>query len=289
MGLLLAIVTFLAPEYWIELLGADSIEMREEAMRRLKRFGWSAMPALMAAERHPDPEIAERVQTLLGSISLGDRLSPEFRAAMPGVEERLSAGNDEEWLRVFLEASRLPRATTKDLECLVEPASRGARTREDRIEILRFLLKARILWTMRILGEYMADSDAADVAWEGLNTLRPKFRVEALTWYLERREGELRRDFVYAVRDLDAEDAVRSLDLDHPRPGVGMLAAVLREQSWMPLASGADDLRVRVIRMLELVPDETSLLLLTRLVHDSSVAVRIAALAAITRIVNREN
>lgn len=127
--LALALLQDPTPASLIEKLRSDNVAEREEAGRKLKALGRAAIPDLERAAKDPDRDVAGRAQSLLRVIRMAERFSPALRAALPGVEGRLT-GDDEAWTREFLKAVEL--ASTRndlgsdDLEPLAGPALRHA-------------------------------------------------------------------------------------------------------------------------------------------------------------------
>jgi hypothetical protein len=65
----------------VEQLGADDYTTREAAAKRLKGLGKAALPALEAAAKHDDPEVASRAQALVKRIAVRPLPAPDRRGA----------------------------------------------------------------------------------------------------------------------------------------------------------------------------------------------------------------
>jgi HEAT repeat protein len=146
-------LVFLVPEHFqanpdladlVRRLGSESVEERNQAKRLLKEAGRAAVPALERAAKDRDAEVAARAQELLRVLKISETISPVLRREFPGVEERLAAGGDTPWTRVFLDAVETVPGTYQrkhpllrgvHLEALVAPALRGAENSEDFIAI----------------------------------------------------------------------------------------------------------------------------------------------------------
>src|SRR5687768_14942102 len=89
------------PARLIEALRAPDVEQREAATRKLKDLGERAVPALEKAADDPDQEVAGRVRFLLRRAAVAARIGDTLRQAVPGVEDRLAAG-DHAWTQVWM-------------------------------------------------------------------------------------------------------------------------------------------------------------------------------------------
>lgn len=119
---------------WVDQLRSASIEERNEAIRKLRALGKAALPALEKAATDPDPGIASRAKRLIDLISLAEKLGPEILRILPGVEEQLLDGTDQDWARAFLMAAeeqngqpKYPHLNRRDLEPLLPRALKGVR------------------------------------------------------------------------------------------------------------------------------------------------------------------
>jgi HEAT repeat protein len=116
----------------IRQLGADDPAAREEASRRLRAIGAPAAAALREAASTGDLETAARARSILHLFAVRESLTPNLLSAMPGVDERLAAGDDAVWTEVLMEAvaeeggkRKHPKIRVQDLEVLAPRAARG--------------------------------------------------------------------------------------------------------------------------------------------------------------------
>lgn len=168
-------------EELLEGLRSDVLEHREDAERALKARGKAARPALEKAAKDPDVEVASRARRLLRQIELREKLPASLFEALPGLEERLSSGDDSEWARAFLEAVALdpesgkrrhPRVRNGDLDALAEGALRGARRREERTAILDAAVMRRLPSAAPALAWVLQqDADSGRAVVEALSLL----------------------------------------------------------------------------------------------------------------------
>jgi HEAT repeat protein len=157
----------------VERLRSDSIEEREEAEKALKELGPKAIPALERAAGDVDPEVAQRVRTLLSAIRIRETLTPAFRKAIPGLENRL-ARSDGSWTEVLNEIR--PRLAvppydglgTADWMPLITGAARVARRQEEILEVLNFAQGAGVRTPPEEVAGFLKHGD-------------PKVLVQALT------------------------------------------------------------------------------------------------------------
>ena len=140
--LLLALLLQDDPARLAERLSSESVQERDEAERKLLGLGRDAIPALEKAAKDPDAEAAGRAARLLRILRNRETLSRRLRAAFPGIEERLDAGEGRDWFRVFLEAARMensgpayPTLRKEDLLVLAPGAIREARSDEERLQV----------------------------------------------------------------------------------------------------------------------------------------------------------
>ena len=168
--LALALLAFLPvqAEELVERLGSDQVEEREEAIRGLKKLGKAAVPALEKASAGGDPEVIGRAKLLLKTIGFMDRLTPELRKAIPGIEDRLAASDGRAWTRLLLQAGErwtlvdrpYRQLQAKDLDPLAAPALAGAVTTQDKIDVSNVIQAARLRSGAPGLIEYLKDADA---------------------------------------------------------------------------------------------------------------------------------
>lgn len=89
-ALVLALLLQADPAKEVERLRSDSVEERDEAAKALKELGSKAIPALEKATGDSDRELAGQARLLLSAIRIREALTPAFRKAWPGIEERLA-------------------------------------------------------------------------------------------------------------------------------------------------------------------------------------------------------
>ncbi len=126
----------------VEKLGSDSLDEREEAVRRIKLIGKPALPELEKAAKGPDLEAATRAKYLLRLIPIRDKVTPRLLHLMPGVEQRLSLDDPHSWTEVLLEAMQIEMGRRgeregnlfkpEDLEGVVPLAFRGIRDKSEK-------------------------------------------------------------------------------------------------------------------------------------------------------------
>jgi HEAT repeat protein len=126
----------------IEQLRSESAGERNEATRKLEEFGQAAAAELERAAQDKDVELAARARHLLRVLAVARELTPNLKKVLPGVAQRLTAG-DLRWTEVFLEATardeerkcKYPTLRGADLEPLAARALRGARTPQELLEV----------------------------------------------------------------------------------------------------------------------------------------------------------
>ena len=126
----------------VERLGSESLEEREEAVRRLKLLGKPALPELEKAAKSGDLETATRAKSLLRLIPIQDWVTPHLLQVMPGLEQRLSLDDPHTWTEVLIEAMQLEVRRHMeygdqlfkpgDLEALAPLGLRGAATKQEK-------------------------------------------------------------------------------------------------------------------------------------------------------------
>jgi HEAT repeat protein len=119
------------PEHWVELLGAPSLEAREQATAELKRLGDAAVPALTPALASPDGEIAARARRILDGLPVRKQLGANLCAAFPDFDDRILASGNGAFPDAFLslqDRSKLPQGihlAPEDLALLAGRALAG--------------------------------------------------------------------------------------------------------------------------------------------------------------------
>lgn len=124
----------------IEKLRSEDISVREGAFNNLKALGDSASAELEKAAKDRDPEVASRAKKLLHLIEVRRQLTPNLKALIPGVEERLAFGEPNAWTKVFIEVTdwkdaRWLKLKRQDLDCLAGRALEFV-TPEDQYDVL---------------------------------------------------------------------------------------------------------------------------------------------------------
>lgn len=188
---LLLLVLFLQedPAKLVERLSSERVEERDEAERKLLGLGPSALPALEKAARDRDAEVAGRAARLVRILKNRETLSPRLRAAFPGIEERLEAGDDREWLRLFLESTRqennqlvFRNLRKEDFLVLAPGAIRAARSDEERLTVAGVVSDRRLEGVALLTAPFLA-SESQDL-WhrvpECLRMAKPEEVVPAL-------------------------------------------------------------------------------------------------------------
>src|SRR5262245_44278352 len=93
------------PARLIEALRSGDVEQRETALRKLKDLGERALPELKKAVDDPDQEVAGRVRFLLRRAEVAVRIGDALRQAVPGIEDRLAAG-DHAFTQVWMDLAK---------------------------------------------------------------------------------------------------------------------------------------------------------------------------------------
>ncbi|HEV3027117.1 MAG TPA: HEAT repeat domain-containing protein, partial [Planctomycetota bacterium] len=206
----------------IEKLRSNKVEERDLATRKLKEMGKAAVPELQKAREDSDSEVAGRAKVLLALFALRERLSPNLRKVLPGVEERLAPGGHA-WTEVLLEVVRkddhgktkYPDLEKEDWSDLVGPALRETRTPEEKLAIVTFVSPAgfsrEILPLVaseiaKLLGE--ADESVRDNALWFLRSLDPKVTAPELTKLLTDGDAAVRSLAVETLGSLNAKEAI---------------------------------------------------------------------------------
>jgi HEAT repeat protein len=176
----------------VERLRSESPVERSEALTRLKTLGEQAVPALRAAEADADLEVAGHVAFLLRRVEVSKRVTPGLRAAAPGVEDQLAAGDPNAWTRVLFDlvtrrSGRRPGRS--DLEPLAAPALRGARNEAERLWVCQTCEQMRFAAAAPELALLLKDPKPA-VSEAALRALAAAGAPEALPECIRRlREG----------------------------------------------------------------------------------------------------
>jgi hypothetical protein len=106
----------------IEKLRSDRIDERDKATRSLKALGLAAFPAVKAALRDPDPEVASRAASIFPVLTLAASLPPRLLDEIPGALDAIAAKKEGAWTTAFFKASGMesgrpihPTLTSDDL------------------------------------------------------------------------------------------------------------------------------------------------------------------------------
>lgn len=277
MGLILAAVTVLRAEYWIERLGDDSIVVREEATGWLRFLGAGAAPALRDAAAHSDPEVVARARWLLRLLDL-DRLSPALRRRLPEYEDR-------SWFDILLDASRIEDATVTDFLYLADRCDLDEPG--EKKELIEFLRCAGLGYSRSILGLYLRDPDrdVRSAAWKALDTIPCLPTVAALIVALDDASFSDPRLFG-AISTISTPNLVESLLTVQGAPvaGSSRLVSEVRKYRWESVVdlawNGGSLTRLRMIEFLGICGDRS---LLPALVFDPDPAIRACAHAAMRK------
>src|SRR5258706_7371513 len=81
----------------------DKIDERDQAAKKLKELGKSALPELEKAAESGDRDLSARARLLLKVIPIRSRLSANLIAQVPGIDDRLASGDAHTWTTAFLE------------------------------------------------------------------------------------------------------------------------------------------------------------------------------------------
>ncbi len=148
----------------IERLRSGAVEEREEAARRLREMGPAAVPALNKAAEDRDAEVAARARHALKWIEIRGWLPDELARSSPRLIDRLASGEDEAWTEAFLhlanEAPDIHSLTLRNrLRPMAERAVRGARGKDEKINVFRQVLRIRAPEALPALAELVLDPD----------------------------------------------------------------------------------------------------------------------------------
>ncbi len=261
----------------LEELSSDDIHVRVAAAGRLKELGHAA---LERAARHGDPEVSARAVRVLAVLRTSSSLSPALLKAAPGIEERLTGGDDHAWseelFRLAAEeedrgkAGRPARVLKRDLQALASRAARGAFGSGERRRLCEIVQAWELTAAGRDLILYLQDEDS-------------EVRDQALCALWELDFFEAAPEIVELLRDSHSSDAmIPYLALHH-----------LRDRSSVPqlrvlvnVAEGS--IRRSAVDLLGELGDLADVPLLMPLLHDDSEGVRAAAARAVASLGARE-
>jgi len=203
-------------EQLIDMLRSDKVEEREDAARKLKEMGKAALPELEKAQGDKDPEVASRARYLVEVASLREKLSPSFRKALPGVEDRLAAGGHV-WTEVLLEVLRkdkkgerkYPDLQKEDLNHLAGPGVREA-TSKEKLECCHFLerdvlAKQTAPGILKLLLQD-ANAEVRSRAAHALGGLEAKKAAPEVAKLLEDKIADVRSSAAWTLGKLEAKE-----------------------------------------------------------------------------------
>ena len=115
-------------------LGSATFDVREKAVQELKKRGDKAIPALEAALKNADQEIALRARRLIRTIKIRSTLTPVFLKEFPEADDRLAGSDPDAWYEVCYKAIERWQdydspITRKDVVPLVSEALARTRSR----------------------------------------------------------------------------------------------------------------------------------------------------------------
>lgn len=225
----------------IERLRSDKVEERDAAMRRLKSLGKAAVPELERASKGDDVESSARARNLLRAIEIRGQLTPRLLETLPGIEDRLAAGDPHEWTRALFEVTeedddrkrRYPKLRGEDFRALVGPALRAAESADEKQSICSLVhsrsLKSSVGELVPLLKD--EDPDLRSSAVTTLYLMANRSIVPALIRMLGEPEPETRKSALLALKGSGSETApqIRRLLADADAGVVNTAISVLGE------------------------------------------------------------
>lgn len=204
MVLFAALVLFFTqgdPAALIEKLGAEGVEERDDAARKLRALGKGAVRELRRALKHEDAEIAARAREVLR-----DLFTPRLREALPDVEKRLDVDGDHAWTEAFLEIAGLRSLQRVDVEPLAMAAVSGAATTEEKVAVCNAVDERSLRSATREIVKLLKDPEgevvmAALAALAGLGAWEAVSEIAAL---LDSSDIMIRRSAKVALAELRA-------------------------------------------------------------------------------------
>lgn len=172
---------------WIERLRSENGLERDEARRRLKEMGRAALPELAKAIHDRDPEVAGAAREIRRFIEISGILTAPLLRAMPGLQERLAAGDDRLWCRTVIAAAAVdaegrrvhPELREEDLDPLLGRAVRGAQSPPERLELCQAIVRLGLRQGIPELVKLLSDDDVV-LRWKGAELARLKALAEAI-------------------------------------------------------------------------------------------------------------
>lgn len=204
------------PGELVKKLESSDFETREAATAALKNLDAASIPALQAAAREAGPELQARVNFICKVIELRGKLSPELRAATPGIEDDL-AKDQRNWPRHFLNAVESARKTGRpDLEVLAMGAFVASRADKQKDELKKVMSDAADLKIRALIPEFIKllddeDWTMQDEAAQILGRMEAREAAPKLTKLIEEDRGWLSAHSADALGRLGSKEAVPNL------------------------------------------------------------------------------
>jgi HEAT repeat protein len=261
----------------IESLSSDSVNERDSASRRLREIGPKAIDALEKAALDRDPELRARSKRLLGLIKTRQALSPTLLRTLPGLDERLALGTDEEWTAAFLDASSMyvgrashPSLSRADLVPLLERACQGARGSREKTDMCLAIANWHVASRSAFVANLIGDTDprVRAAAVKAIGRLGEQSRATSLIRLLSDPDESVQTETYWALAALGSKDT----------------AAPLRAL----LEADNAELRRKAASLLGGLPDRESIPRLARLLSDKAPLVRANAALALAELQVKE-
>jgi HEAT repeat protein len=229
------------PRTLIEQLRSDRAERRDEAARKLAELGKSAAPALEAAAKDSDAEVASRARQLLRRLSVRELLPPLLRE----FEDRLVTGGDGAWGELFVDVAAKAGGyySPNLLERLAVPALKGAADETLAVKVV----EAAAAWNVRAaipeLIRRLKDPSGLVrlAAARSLCDMKVKEALPALVPLLDDEEQDVRQYALHVLAMFEARASIPKMmeRLKDPSPRVRQSAldalVVLRHAPALPL------------------------------------------------------
>lgn len=149
-------------------LGSDRPDEREAAVRRLKRLGIRALPALEAASKSSDPTVSSHARQLIQVVAVRRELPDALVTEVSGLDDRLAAGGKHSWTSEFLKLVAFedgkrehPVLTRGDLDPLAGRAIRGCEDDREKLIVCTAIRAWRLRSAIADLGNLLADPNPA--------------------------------------------------------------------------------------------------------------------------------
>ncbi len=291
---------------FVEHLRSDSVEEREEAVRGLRALGKAAAQELEKAVNDSDAEVAGRARFLLRLLAVAELIPEGLRKAVPGIEERLAAGGENAWTRVFLELTEAvvrkdSNVAKADLEPLSAPALQGAGSAAERRLVIdrlcRVQLRGAIPELVKLLGE--KDPQIRQYALQALTRLKAKEAVPDLVRLIAEGDAATVAMAANALGSLRAPESVPGLvkfahhDKAVVRANIARTLGQVRSRDAIPALLGLLEdpdasVRVQAVAALPLVQAKEAVPALIRLLKDPEQGVRTQAVSALGSLATRD-